>query len=625
MFVDPTRGRSQGFALVAAGVLALGACNDPEQNTDLRPEGPPEVLAVLVMNDAAGQVVEQATYCKVGDEKRPARVGLPDFTARDICPADLSKGADELTDAAPDAWYIRIMFDELLDPNIEDLEDVLDDDGNPTGVQSGTLANTQPVKLECESIAGGFVEVPYDGYYSPSGNNVTWPLGPSLVIKPLDPKTVATGKQCRITINDNVTDKDGNKVPDADRAPGKFTFKIAPIQVIAIDPSDDPMGESPIDAATVWNDNFSITFNTEIDPSSLCDDGPGADECEFSILPEDTGICRTSGAYCVMSMNGADCGGAGDVCEPGGYYAYSLVPFGLTPADFGAGPNAALLTEHEYTFAFKQGAMIKDRCGVVTTFGAPSADNLTSVHFATNPMKLNKANIGAGDLVSPMKKLDLPFSNVVDVASLSLGSDITVSPALANASLTTTTGVDILLAGDYALDTTYTVTLKAGTTVADVYGAEATLAADKVFTFKTQPAVTVTTTADKASVTRSSTGTTTAIALTFNQSMTAASLVPGTDYTLVDKNGAAVVSTVSVGAGPVGFPGGGAACSPTSTSCQLRIRVANAALPPGDYTFTLKMGADVTGVLGATYTAPADKVIHITVKDPTPVTPIQCL
>src|SRR3954462_5735686 len=103
MFVDPTRGRSQGFALVAAGVLALGACNDPEQNTDLRPEGPPEVLAVLVRNAAAGQVVEQATYCKVGDEKRPARVGLPDFTARDICPADLSKGADELTDAAPDA------------------------------------------------------------------------------------------------------------------------------------------------------------------------------------------------------------------------------------------------------------------------------------------------------------------------------------------------------------------------------------------------------------------------------------------------------------------------------------------------------------------------------------------
>ena len=57
MFVDPTRGRSQGFALVAAaaGVLGLGACTDPDQNTNLRPEGPPEVLAVLVMNDAANK------------------------------------------------------------------------------------------------------------------------------------------------------------------------------------------------------------------------------------------------------------------------------------------------------------------------------------------------------------------------------------------------------------------------------------------------------------------------------------------------------------------------------------------------------------------------------------------
>src|SRR3954463_11165322 len=118
MFVDPIRGRAARYVLATAalgGAVALGACTDPEQNTDLRPDGPPEVLAVLVMNDPAGMVVEKATYCQPGDEKRPQRVGLPDFTARDICPADLSKGVDELTDAYPDGWYVRIMFDELLD------------------------------------------------------------------------------------------------------------------------------------------------------------------------------------------------------------------------------------------------------------------------------------------------------------------------------------------------------------------------------------------------------------------------------------------------------------------------------------------------------------------------------
>ena len=315
MFVDPTRGRSLGVGLIATGVLAIGACSDPEQNTDLRPEGDPEVLAVLVMNDAAGGVIERATYCKVGDEKRPARVGLPDFTAPDICPADLSKGVEELTNAAPDGWYVRIMFDELLDPSIEELNEIKDPDtGEGTDTFEGSIANTHPVKLECESVGGGFVEVEYDGYYSPAGNAVTWPLGPSLVIKPNDPTEVATGKQCRVTINDNVTDKSGNKVPAAQRGP--FPFKIAPIQVVLIDPSDDPEGHSPVDGQAIYFDNFYVQFNTEVDESSICDEGAGMDECEFTIGPEDTGHCSTGGEYCVV--NGPPCRPAADVCAPRG-------------------------------------------------------------------------------------------------------------------------------------------------------------------------------------------------------------------------------------------------------------------------------------------------------------------
>ena len=622
MFVDPTRGRSQGFALVAAaaGVFAIGACSDPDQNTNLRPEGDPEVLAVLVMNDAANKLVESATYCAPNDKKRPAIVGLPDFTAPEVCPVDLSKGATAVDNAYPDGWYVRIMFDELLDPSIEELTEIKDPDtmeGTDTFV--GSIANTHPVKLECESVGGGFVEVDYDGYYSPAGNAVTWPLGPSLVIKPNAPKTVATGKSCRVTINDNVVDKSGNKVPTTQR--GAYNFKIAPIQIVVIDPPDDPDSAAPIDALQVWSDNFYVQFNTYVDPASLCDEGVGMDECEFSITPEDTGLCSTDGSFCVKSRNGADCPVALDTCDDGGYYAYSLAPFGLTDTEFGFGPNAVVQTDHNYLFAFKAGSKVKDRCGVETTLAAPSAKDMTSVKFKTKPFGIKTITPGTGDLTSAMKRLNVPFNNVVDVASLEVNTDYTLTPAIASGSVSGTGGGgDIIFYGNYALDTTYTFTLKADAKIKDVLGAEYTVPEMKVVTWKTQPAVTLTSTADLATVIKGTPTSLVGVTFTFNQSMDATSLIPFVagvgDYTLTDSTGAAVVATTSVGAAPNG-------CSPTSTGCQLRVR---ANLAPGAYKFTLKMGANITGVLGASYTQAADKVINFTVKniDP-PKPPITCL
>lgn len=616
MFVDPTRGRSQGFALVAAaaGALALGACDDPEQNTDLRPDGDPEVLAVLVMNDAANKLVETATYCAPNDKKRPNVVGLPDFTAPIVCPEDLSKGADEVADAYPDGWYVRIMFDELLNPDIEELTEIKDPDtGEGTDTYTGSIANTLPVKLECESVGGGFVEVPYDGYYSPAGNAVTWPLGPSLVIKPNEPKAIATGKACRVTINENVVDKSGNKVPAAQRGP--FSFKVAPIQVVTIDPPNDADGESPVDAQAIWFDNFYVQFNTAVDPGSLCDEGAAMDECEFSITPEDTGLCSTTGDFCVKSRNGADCPTAGDTCDDGGYYAYSLQPFGFTETEFGFGPNAAVQTDHSYKFAFKQGTKIKDRCGVETTFGAPSAAAQTEVNFKTAKFGVKTITPGNGDLTSAMKRLQVPFNNVVDLSTFVAGEDYTITPAIANAAVSTSTGADAIFFGNYALDTTYTFTLKAGAKIKDVLGTEYTVPTEKVISWKTQPAVTLSTTADKATVVKATPASLVGVALTFNQSMDPASLTTA-DYELVDSTGAAVTATVSVGASPNG-------CSISSTGCQLRVR---ANLAPGAYKFTLKTGANITGVLGASYTQAADKVVNFTVKNADPATPpIKCL
>lgn len=581
MFVDPTRGRSQGFALVAAaaGVLALGACNDPEQNTNLRPDGDPEVLAVLVMNDAANQLVESATYCAPNDNKRPNIVGLPDFTAPNVCPDDLAKGADEVTNAYPDGWYIRIMFDELLDPSIEELTEIIDPDTMEGGTYTGSIANTHPVKLECESVGGGFVEVAYDGYYSPAGNAVTWPLGPSLVIKPNEPTSIATGKSCRVTINDNVVDKTGNKVPSTQR--GAYNFKIAPLTVLAIDPSDDPQGESPVDASLLYIDDgggVTLTFNSFVDPSSVCDEGGANDECEFTFSP--------------------DMGGVG-----GG---------ALDDTNLGYGSLDPVKPKTAYTGSLKAGSKFTDRCGVVTTFGAPSVADNTLVHITTNEFKLSATSPSTGDTVSAMKKPTLIFTNEVDAATFVDPGDYSISPPPETPTLVDG-GSALLLGGYYKLNTDYTVTIKAGAMITDLTGAVYTQTAAKTITYKTQPAITVgTAPADLATLTRAGATSSLGVTLTFNQAMDAASLLP-TEYSLTSTQ---VIPALTVT--PTG-------CGAASTSCSFKIA---GLLLPGDYTFTLKAGTTINDKLtpSSTYTQAADKVIHFTVKNAaTAPPPVTCL
>src|SRR3569623_2051220 len=243
MFVNRTR----GVVWATSGVLALVGCTDPAQKTEHRPAGPPEVLAVLVMNDAAGILAEGATFCKVGDSFRPGLDNTIDGVGHQLCPDELSMGVDELTDANPTNWYVRVMFDELLDPNVEDLVPILDDTGMDTGTVMGTLANPQPFTLQCQSVNGGaLVDIPYDGYYSPAGNKISWPVGPSLVIVPHSPALVATQSECQITLKDNIKDKDGIVVPTDQRGP--YKFKIAPVAAIAADTA--PALESTVTLTT---------------------------------------------------------------------------------------------------------------------------------------------------------------------------------------------------------------------------------------------------------------------------------------------------------------------------------------------------------------------------------------
>lgn len=275
MFVNAPRLRTPGVLAVTLA-SSLIACDDPVAKTDLRPEGDPEVLTVLVMNDADSLFFETATFCKANDDKRPSFVGTPNGGV-DICDADLGVSPDQVTDAVPTdlaqggdgsgGWYVRIMFDELLNPDVEELLPEIDQQTMmPTGTFTGSLLNTQPVTLTC----GGQV-VAYDGYYSPSGNNVTWPLGPSLFIAPLDRTAIATGSDCTVEIKDVVVDKGGAAVPSDQRGSGgEYAFKISGLELADTDPAPADADADP--AVIVPEAPAAFLFNAFIDPASISAD-----------------------------------------------------------------------------------------------------------------------------------------------------------------------------------------------------------------------------------------------------------------------------------------------------------------------------------------------------------------
>lgn len=239
--------RSTVAAVTFGGALLVG-CTDPDQPTDLRKNGPPSVTTVMVMSDlTADRLLETATFCRTGDEKRPGLVGLPDIRVIQVCPEDLAQPAPDEGNAegAPPVWFARIVFDELLDPAIEDLVPVIDEDtGNQIGTL-GTLKNTQPVTLKCGPDSASLVDVPYDGYYVPNGNRLSWPLGPALYIQPLDAASVPTDATCTVSVKDNVHNKAGQQVTSK----RDFQFKLAPMALLSSDPdpADSENGDLLVD------------------------------------------------------------------------------------------------------------------------------------------------------------------------------------------------------------------------------------------------------------------------------------------------------------------------------------------------------------------------------------------
>jgi len=193
------------------------------------------------------------------------------------------------------------VFDELLDPSVEDLVD------NGVGTSFGTIQQTLPVTLTCNKIP-----VAYDGYYSPSGNSETYPLGPSLVVFATDPTVVPTGATCALAIKpDAIHDKQGEAVP-ADEL-GPFTFAIDTMQLVSTQPAtaDPPVVIEPT-APIV------LTFNAPVDPASL-------DQGEI-VLQEGTDCATPTTKRAAKALSDPDSPTSLDIIDTGAVLPLKLEP-----------------------------------------------------------------------------------------------------------------------------------------------------------------------------------------------------------------------------------------------------------------------------------------------------------
>lgn len=582
MFVYLRRGWYGAVAL--ASTLAIGACGPGNQTSTLRPDGPPEVLTVSLPGpdprialgeEPSGSIIEVATFCKTsgpndgtagaGDPKRPSTVTPNDLNVLQYCPNDDTKPQPELTAADPTTWFVRIQFDELLDPSIEDLVPSAAMDGTTMG----TLKNTQPVTMQCQSATGNgaMVDITYDGYYDPSGNSESYPVGPSLVIQPSDPTLVATGSQCQITLKDNIKDKDGNSVPMDQRGP--YTWSIGTIGVTAIQPADMSM----VDPAAAGVD---LTFNAVIDPASIV--------MASTISPTVPNLGNNP-----TTIQEA----ANEVFIGGDFPA-------------GAGP-----------FTYKLTA-VSDQCGKSTNLGTPSVDNNTQTSFSTNPIMINGIT-GADD---PGSKVAISFNQFMDPNSL---TQFTITPALSDTAIAAFGGSSLIidgtsidpmtgavLAAAYKLGTTYTFTLTANAAIKDCPGIEfdpmtGACTSTNTTTFNSGPAQTVMfTTASAialnnvAPMDNSTIGPTDTVDLTFNQTITDASVAAAIAAGNITVSPAVTLAELSDGAEDV------------------QIGPMSGTWAPGDYTFTIKAAASFSdGIMGdAAFTPGMDQVIHFTVPMP---------
>jgi hypothetical protein len=253
------RSEKISVGLTLALIASSGCSENPIDQPELRADGPPDVLAVLVARDRflpSSMLLEEATYCRPDDAKRPGQVmlPLPNTLEADVCPADLSEGVAMFDQAFPAFWYVRIVFDELLDLKSE-----------PPSDEQHAVETRNPVLLSCNGLS-----ITYSTFYISEGRRDSWPVGPSLLLRPKNPATVPANALCEMTLEDGaILDKNG--VPPGSSQAGPYRFQIAPLGLqVPYGAASAPYGTTGAPPTLgPGNPAFRINFNHYLKASSF--------------------------------------------------------------------------------------------------------------------------------------------------------------------------------------------------------------------------------------------------------------------------------------------------------------------------------------------------------------------
>ena len=107
-------GRSAGLVAALASSLVFGACSNPDSNTVLRPEGPPEIRQLFVLNTDGVSVLAYGNHPDIVDENLNDSV-VPPYSNQVGWTTDAGCNFVEVPNALVTGQRIRVVIDELLE------------------------------------------------------------------------------------------------------------------------------------------------------------------------------------------------------------------------------------------------------------------------------------------------------------------------------------------------------------------------------------------------------------------------------------------------------------------------------------------------------------------------------
>jgi hypothetical protein len=285
---------------ILAGSLAVGllGCSAPASNTDLRPEGAPEILQVFATERVDGAAQLGLYYSgnleyNANDVKGGATAGMGDG-----CGDDYEDNGDDcaVTTAVADAnQKFRIIFDELLNgssveafvcacngdmamcpnnvtasidpsqcqdnPNTSVNEAGRWLDANNDGMPDQSQLIEGLISFDCGGAL--YSSGPADGFYNPSGNQLIpvaqglAGMGPAIVVNAA--QGLKTDSDCFITLGSTIVDKQGTAVPALPASAIFHTEKLGVIDSVPKDASTGVMTNAPV----------ALTFDALIKPTTI--------------------------------------------------------------------------------------------------------------------------------------------------------------------------------------------------------------------------------------------------------------------------------------------------------------------------------------------------------------------